>query len=568
MKIRRISILNFRGIKQLNWNLPDRNIFCLIGKGDSAKTTVLEAIRCAFNPQWNLAFNDSDFHLCKTDNPIQIEIVIGDLPDEFCSEKKYGAHVQGWNLDTFTLHDEPEDQDETILTVRLSVAKDLEPKWKIVTASNPDGVDFKAADRAKVNVGLIGSYSEKQLTWAAGTALARITESDNLSESLVDAARAARTSLDGQRPALKNFDAAAAKAEVVAKKLGVPVDNSFKAHLDLASINIKVGVLTLHDGDMPLRQAGLGSRRMLLCGIQKENLEERHITLFDELELGLEPHRIARLIRHILDDATGQYFITTHSPTVLRELTADHLYVVHKVVGDVEVMATSDKNLDGLNIQGHVRSSAEAFLSMKVVVCEGATEVGFLRGLDNFWVGCGLNPMSYLGAVLLDARGASKVKSLAIGFRALHYDVCAVVDGDALENFSPQDAKDLIDHAVEVVMWSDQLSLEQRAMLDLPWSSVLASVVLAHNLGFSVHDNVRSKLDVALDLDIMKWPDSPELRKAIGAAAMAKSSPWFKSMSDAQSWFEAIAPAFDDPHFKKRELATKLNLIRAWVDNG
>ncbi len=568
MKIRRINILNFRGIKQLNWNLPDRNIFCLIGKGDSAKTTIVEAIRCAFNPQWNLAFNDSDFHLCKTDNPIQIEIAIGDLPDEFCSEQKYGAHLRGWNKYTFMLHDEPEDQDEAILSVRLSVAKDLEPKWKIVTARNPDGVDFNATDRAKVNVGLIGSYSEKQLTWAAGTALARITESENLSESLVDATRAARTSLDGQRAALKNFDAAAAKAEVVAKKLGIPVDNSFKAHLDLASINIRVGGLTLHDGDMPLRQLGLGSRRMLLCGIQKENLEERHITLFDELELGLEPHRIARLIKYIMDDATGQYFITTHSPSVLRELTADHLYVVHKIVGDVEVVATSGNDLDGLNIQGHVRSSAEAFLSIKVIVCEGATEVGFLRGLDNLWVGSGLNPMSYLGAVLLDARGASKVKGLAIGFRALHYDVCAVVDGDAPNDFSPQDAKDLIDHTIKVVMWSDQLSLEQRAMLDLPWASVLASVKLAQDLGLSVRDNVRSKLDVALDLDIMKWPDSPELRKAIGAAAKAKSSPWFKSISDAQSWFEAIAPAFDDPHFKQREFATKLNQIRAWVDNG
>lgn len=290
MKIRRIEIANFRGIKSLDWKLPDQQMFCLIGKGDSAKTTILEAIRCAFSPQWNLPFNDADFYLCSTDEAIRIEVVIGDLPDEFCSEQKYGAHLRGWDKAASTLHDEPEDADELVLSARLTVAKDLEPKWKIVTARNPDGVDFRSADRAKVNVGLIGSYSEKQLTWAAGTALARITESDNLNESLVDATRAARNSLDGQRAvALKNFDAAAAKSEAVAKKLGVPVDASFKAHLDLASISIRVGGLTLHDGDMPLRQLGLGSRRILLCGIQKENLDAQHITLFDELELGLEP---------------------------------------------------------------------------------------------------------------------------------------------------------------------------------------------------------------------------------------------------------------------------------------
>lgn len=569
VKIRRINIQNFRGVKRLEWNLPDQQIFCLIGKGDSAKTTILEAIRCVFNPQWNLAFNDSDFHLCKTGDPIKIEIVIGDLPDEFCSEQKYGAHLRGLDKITFTLHDEPEDHDEIVLSAHLSVAKNLEPKWKIVTARNPDGVDFKAADRAKVNVGLIGSYSEKQLTWAAGTALAKITESENLSESLVDATRAARNSLDGQRvAALKNFDAAAAKSEVVAKKLGIPVDDSFKANLDLGSISIRMGGLTLHDGDMPLRQLGLGSRRMLLCGIQKENLEERHITLFDELELGLEPHRIARLIKHIKDDATGQYFLTTHSPSVLRELTVTQLHVVHKSAGDVEVVATAGKDLEGLNIQGHVRSSAEAFLSMKVVVCEGATEVGFLRGLDNYWVASGLNPLSYVGTVLLDAQGASKVKSLATGFKALHYDVCAVADGDAPAQFSPKDAEDLTKQAIEVFIWSDQLALEQRAMLDLPWASVLASVKLAQQLGLSVHDNVRSKLNVMLDPDIMKWPDSPELRKAVGDAAKANSSPWFKSISDAQSWFDTIAPAFDDPNFKQRELATKLNRLRAWVDHG
>ncbi|NKI70265.1 AAA family ATPase [Collimonas pratensis] len=569
MKIRKISIENFRGIKQLEWNLPDQKIFCLIGKGDSAKSTILEAIRCVFNPQWNLAFNDSDFHLCKTDGSIQIEIIIGDLLDEFCSEQKYGAHLRGWDKITSTLHDEPEDHDEVVLSARLCVGKDLEPKWKIVTARNPDGVDFRSADRAKVNVGLIGSYSEKQLTWAAGTALARITESDNLNESLVDATRAARSSLDGQRAvALKSFDAAATRSEAVAKKLGIPVDDSFKAHLDLGSISIRVGGLTLHDGDMPLRQLGLGSRRMLLCGIQKENLEEQHITLFDELELGLEPHRIARLIKHIKDDATGQYFLTTHSPSVLRELTVEQLHVVHKVAGNVDVVATTGKNLEGLNIQGHVRSSAEAFLSMQVIVCEGATEVGFLRGLDNLWVASNLNPFSYLGAVLLDAHGASKVKSLASGFKALHYEVCAVADGDAPAQFSPQDAEDLTEKGIEVLIWSDQLALEQRAMFDLPWASVQASVKLAQDSGLDVHANVRSKLNVELDVDIMKWTDSRDLRKAIGDAAKAKASPWFKTISDAQTWFEVIAPAFDDPEFKQREMATKLNRLRVWVDHG
>lgn len=569
MKIRKIKISHFRGIKSLEWNLPNERLFCLIGKGDSAKTTILDAIRCAFHPQWNLSFNDADFYLCQNGAPIVIEILIGELPDEFCSEQKYGPHLRGWDNRTAAIHDEPEDNDEVVLTARLTVDKDLAPKWRIVTDRNPEGVDFKATDRAKLNVGLIGSYSDKELTWAAGTALSKITRSKNLNQALFDASRAARTSLETQRgEALQDFDEAAAKSEQVAKQLGVPVNDTFKSHLDLSSASIRIGALALHDGEIPLRQLGLGSRRMLQCGLQKENLEASHITLFDELEHGLEPHRIARLIKHIQDDETGQYFLTTHSPAVLRELAVKQLYIVHRRGDSVDVVAAASKEFDGLNIQGHMRSSAEAFLSRKVIVCEGATEVGFLRGLDNLWLESGRNSFSYLGAVLLDAHGASKIKGLAKGFRALQYDVCAVADGDAPKDFSPADEAQLIADGITVLVWSGNLALEQRAMLDLPWPSVLASVKLAQDFGLPVHANVQSKFGAAIDPDFMNWQDSPELRKAIGNAAKAKTAPWFKCISDAQIWFEVIAPAFSDENFQKQELAVKLNELRAWVDDG
>lgn len=567
MKIRKLKIQNFRGINRLEWDLPNEKTFCLIGKGDSTKTTVLEAIRCAFSPQWNHAFYDSDFYQCNTDDSIQIEVVIGDLLPEFCAEQRYGAHLRGWNKGAFKLNDEPDDDDEHVLSIRLSVAKDLEPKWKVVTDRNPDGIDFKATDRAKVGAGLIGTYSEKQLTWAAGTALAKITESENLNESLVEATRAARNSLDGQRAlVLKKFDAAAAKSEQVAKQFGVPVGHEYKAHLDLNAISIRIGGLTLHDGDIPLRQLGLGSKRMLLCGIQQEGLEDQHITLFDEVEYGLEPHRIARLIKHIREDQKGQYFLTTHSPTALRELTVEQLYVLHKEDAGVRVVAAAGKALEGLNIQGHIRSSAEAFLSRKVVVCEGATEVGFLRGMDDLWAAAGKLPFSYLGVAPLDAHGASKVKGLATGFKALHYDVMVLADGDAQDQFSDKDAADLNGKEVPIVMWADRLSIEQRAMVDLPWEQVLASTKLAKELGFPVHDQVRSKLNIQFDEDIGKWQDTAELRKAIGAAA--KSSNWFKNIAFGEQWAQTIFPAFADAAFLQKEFAIKLGQFRAWVDNG
>jgi ABC-type multidrug transport system ATPase subunit len=563
VKIRKIAIKNFRGVKELDWNLPKADIFCLIGKGDSSKSTILDAIRYAFHPHWNLTLSDSDFHQCKVAESIVIEVTIGDLTEEFCSLDKYGHYLRGWDTAALKLTDEPEDHLESVLTVRLTVDKDLEPKWVVICDRHPDGVPFKQGDRNKVSVGLIGAYSEKQLSWATGTALAKLTEAQSLNELLANASRTARASLDTDRPvSLKNFDAAAEQSQDIAKQLGVPVADAYKAHLDLAAINLKVGGLALHDGDIPLRQLGLGSRRMLLCGIQKMGLEDGHITLFDEVEVGLEPHRITRLIKHIREDKRGQYFLTTHSPTVLRELTFKELYVVHSKGGSVQIVSAAKDGLEELGVQGKIRSSAEAFLAKKVVVCEGATEVGFVRGFDDHQVSKGKDPLSYHGVELLDARGAKNVKGLAKAIKALGYDVTVLADADSPENFSVDDEAELVKLGVPVVAWDQKLSLEERAMQDLPWVAVLASVQLAQTeFAYPVRDQVYSKLTAKIELaqEVEKWPESKNLRVAIGLAA--KKCEWFKNISKGDRWFSVISNTFLDPEFAKTDLAVKLNTL-------
>ena len=567
MKIRKIKIKNFRGVKELDWSLPTADIFCLIGKGDSTKSTILDAIRYIFFPQWNLALSDSDFHQCKVAESIVIEVTIGELTDEFSSLDKYGHHIRGWDAAALKLTDEPEEHHESVLTVRFTVDKDLEPKWVVVCDRHPDGVPFKQGDRNKVSVGLIGAYSEKQLSWATGTALAKLTEAQSLNELLANASRTARASLDGDRPvSLKNFDAAAEKSQEIAKLLGVPVSDAYRAHLDLASINLKVGGLALHDGDIPLRQLGLGSRRMLLCGIQRMGLEEGHITLFDEVEFGLEPHRITRLIKHVREDKRGQYFLTTHSPTVLRELTVKELYVVHSKGGVVQIISAAKDGLEKLEVQGKIRSSTEAFLAKKVVVCEGATEVGFVRGFDDHQVGKGIDPLSYHGVALLDARGASKIKDVAKAFKLLGYDVSVLADADAEDQFSTADAAELTKLGVPVRMWNDKYSLEERAFQDLPWESVVVSLKLAQNdLGYPAHDQVRSRVQEPLDPDFEKWLDSTKLRTAIGSAA--KKAGWFKDTTRGDLWFKAVSPAFNGAAFLKKDLAVKLEALWTWAEH-
>ncbi len=73
MKIRQISIKNFRGIKELDWKIAG-DFICLIGAGDSTKSTILEAIEYALSPRWNISFEDTDFYNLEVNQKIEINL--------------------------------------------------------------------------------------------------------------------------------------------------------------------------------------------------------------------------------------------------------------------------------------------------------------------------------------------------------------------------------------------------------------------------------------------------------------------------------------------------------------
>ena len=239
MRIRHLSVRNFRGIRQLDWSVPNRNVLCLIGRGDATKSTILEALRRVFYPQWNLSFDDADFHLCDPTNSITIEAVLSNLPDTFRDLEKYGHLLCGWNAETNARTDDPGDGLEDALRVRLSVTTDLEPSWSAVKNDDDASVQFKATDRAKVAVSLIGAVSDRHLTWSRGSILSQLTETENISSSLAGAARAAKAALESRRTEdLTGFDEVADTAERTARALGVNVTTSYKAHLDTDAIKL------------------------------------------------------------------------------------------------------------------------------------------------------------------------------------------------------------------------------------------------------------------------------------------------------------------------------------------
>lgn len=58
------------------------------------------------------------------------------------------------------------------------------------------------------------------------------------------------------------------------------------------------GVVSLHENDVPLRNKGNGSKRLIPAAMQME-LHGKNIALVVEIEVGLEPHRIPGMIQSV-----------------------------------------------------------------------------------------------------------------------------------------------------------------------------------------------------------------------------------------------------------------------------
>lgn len=572
MKIRHLEINNFKGIKSLSWNVPETSTIALIGKGDSCKTTILEAVRSVFYPHWSLQLTDADFHSAQIDNPIVIRATIGALPEEFLNIGKYGLHLRGWNRERTSLQDEPQQHevdgvmvdDEPVITVELKVGSDLEPHWNVITARNPEGIGFSLSDRRRLNTTFIGAYNNKQLSWDTHSPLSKLTDDTNLQSCLAKVTRSAKASFEANRDELKPLDEAANKVHELAKKLGVQSGEIFRSHLDLNAVNVKAGGIALHDGEIPLRQLGLGSRRMLACGLQTENLESQHITLIDEIEHGLEPHRISRLLKHIKEDTEGTYLFTTHSPTVLRELDFRELNVIHSEGGQVFVRNASEKSAGAFNVQGTLRGHADSFLCPKVIVCEGATEVGFIRGLDDYYVSQHYESLSYFGVSYLNASGGSQVRGRAEAMHALGYKVAVFVDSDAPKQFGDKDKDELEKNGLDVVMWEGGVALEQRLFMDLPWPLLVKFLTYAlEELAVDVIQNVSSKYDGQVPPIIGDWSDTQKYREAIGNAA--KSSGWFKNIALGEELGRKVTACFIEGDLDGTDTHNKLMKLRGFV---
>lgn len=573
MQIRLLKVSNFRGISDLDWT-PGSSFCSLIGAGDCGKSTLLDAVEATLSSRW-FSFTEPDFLNCDTSNSIVIEVTVGELSRALKSDDRFGLYIRGWTA-AGELRDEPEGDDEPVLTVRLTVDATMEPTWELVCDRVEHPRTLSNRDRALFGLFRLAGEDARHLTWGQGSMLARLTgDNKEAGARLAEAYRAARASANLAE--IESLADAASLAERLAKGLGAYVEGAYEPGLELGRSGLSSGSIALHDSGVPLRLAGLGTRRLSTLAIQKSAIAEGAIVLIDEIEHGLEPHRIIGAIAQLKADQAkafeerkplGQILMTTHSDVALGEAGAESLRVV-QTARPGRATAIAQPNPPD-SIRPLMRFTPRALFARRILVTEGNTELGLLLGLREDWPARHQGrPIEQLGAAIADGNG-EQASSLALALAGLGYPTAMFRDSDTV--LAPATIAALAAVSVPVFEYGGGLNTEQAifsAANDELVQAVLAYAREERGNG-AVDDNLSTQIsDVGIAMirgDFADWfqlskLDAVQIREAIAEVAARKK--WFKDQRIGRGLAPLVARIVSEN--AAAPLATTLAQVEAWL---
>lgn len=574
MKIIKLVVKNFRGILNLEWVTDQQPLCCLIGPGDSLKSTVLDAIEAALSSRW-FSFGEADFNQCDPTIGIKIEVTVGELSKSLLSDEKFGLYIRGLSSKG-ELRDEPDDGDVPVLTVRLTVDATMEPLWEVVNNRTQYPRTMSNRDRALFRVVRLTGDDSRHLTWAQGSILAKLTEADDeAAQQLAEAYRAAKASAKLDR--IQSLVDVAGAAQQRAVEIGAKVIDGYRPGLELGRGGFSSGSIALHDGSVPLRLAGSGTRRLATLAIQRAAIDEGAIILVDEIEQGLEPHRILGAINHLTKsqklagDAgqpTGQILMTTHSEVALSEIEPEALFVCRAAPSELSVYHPKDL----ANLKRVLKHSPRALFARRILVCEGDTELGVMLGLREHFPGRrGGVSIEQRGAAIVDGHGTS-APQVAAAIAGLGYPTALFRDSDVGVPKAQQ--HELDKQCVITVTYKSEISVDQAIFLAMQNGTAVDQLLMvAENFKGSatVIDQINKEFpevgsDGVSDTSFDDWEFEPLLDRRIvlnRLGNLAKKNGWFKNRYISRTLAPTLDQSIRDDN--SSELAVALVQIENWL---
>jgi putative ATP-dependent endonuclease of the OLD family len=566
VRVRRLWIQNFRGIKELDWKLPtDQRLVALVGPGDSGKSTILDAVHFLLGDRWNVPFADTDFFRGEVEKPISIRALVINVPAAVKKETALGLWMSGVDQGG-EIHRDPEDALEPALLVQLAVDASLEPRWSVLRTDGSEQY-LTSTQRRSFSTFKVDDRTDVQLRWSRNSALGRMSAKDGGErDALAAASRVAREALaDHSNSSLTEL---AASVQDRANKVGGGSFSYIRPGLDTSRSSMGAG-LALYEDVVPLTSYGLGSRRLASLAVQQLAAGSRSVAVVDELESGLEPHRAVRLLDYLLsDDDYSQVLVTTHSPVIVEQARIENLATVQNQAGVVTVTSLGgSKDV----LQRLRRARPSSLLARRVIVAEGKTEHGLLLEYIEAWdavrISQGLPTSAGEGVAIQDGNGGTEVAPRAEALARLGFVVAGFCDNDDRAVDAPLAAAQAA--GIVAIRWSFGHNTESQTCAELEADGLQSFLELGVQRR-NGEDTVLQDINAAdtanplTSLDVASWlavHTLADVRARVTKAAVDRE--WFKDVPGGRELGKWINDHYTDP-----QLATTvatLEQIRSFV---
>jgi len=521
VRICRISIFNFRGIKSATLLLPNHAV--LIGDNNTGKTTILEAIDLALGPdrlnrtppidehdfyqgkyRASTAHSEASFpptsdagarveHVVATkedadthDQPsIDIEVAITDLSSE--QKGKFGDYVEFWDSDTdkFYVEAKPAGVDAASISEAIRVTfrgyydileDDFEGKTYFSRSLTDGGAPVSFTKNDKRICGFLYLRSlrtgSRALSLERGSLLDIILRLKEVRPQMWETTIGTLAEYSVAQDPELGISGILESINASLKKY-VPKEWGIEPHLKVSHLtreNLrKVITAFIATGDgrhaAPYFRQGTGTINMLVLAMLSQIAKDKQNVIFamEEPETAIPPYAQKRIV-HEVRKLASQTLFTSHSPYVLEEFSVEETVVLGRGNdGNLEQRVISlPENVKLKRYRQEFRTRfCEGLLARRVLIAEGPTEA------TAFPVACRRlaenKPEKYssleaLGICIVDADGEKNIPGMAQLYRQLGKRTFAICDRQEEKD------KTLIEKQVDFLLMHEERGFEDMVL--------------------------------------------------------------------------------------------------------
>ena len=457
MRIAKVIINNFRGIKKGEVNLPNHGV--LVGDNNIGKSTLFEAIDLVLGPERmrkKPVIDEHDFfagdYLNLEDTPIEIniEVTVVELNEE--QKTYFKDHIRWWNTNTSNLLDGPPpestDGDNILSAIRFvfngKYDKDEDDfvgntYFQAPLKDNGERSYFTKKDKRMCGFLFLRTLrtGSRALSLERGSLLDIILNLSkvklNMWEEVLEKLRKVPVADDPELGVVNILsDVQNELSSLVTSDWGTDPqmkvsDLTREGLRKTLNVFMETGVKNIREKKYiaPFKKQGTGTVNMLVLSMLSiiANLKKNVIFAMEEPEIAIPPHTQKRIINSIREKS-AQALFTSHSPYVLEEFDPSEIVVFNNNSGFVSSrLAEFPKIVKKKNYKQEFRKKyCEALLAKRVLIVEGKTEYDAIpaaaRRLHE------LNPSEFssleaLGITIINAETNSQITTIASHLKSL-----------------------------------------------------------------------------------------------------------------------------------------------------